>query len=327
MKTLRSLFINVSLLFVMTSLGFAQDDLGKQISKVAGENAINYLTPLLSGLGADLNSGFYHSADLHDVLGFDLGVKLGAALMKDDDKVFDFVMPDQMTYSGVTLRAVTDYDKIVSGSPSAIGEKTGKEVKVKSTSPNIPLRGQTIFSTPQGFDLRAVPLIVPQVAIGLPMGLEVIGRFIPTVSISDAGKVNFLGFGLRHDIDQYIPFFPIDVSIHFMTQKLTLSDKSDKKLLTGDATAYGLEISKKLVVLTLYGGYQIEKSNWDIEPYEFNESGTGSPVKVAGFSVEGKNKSRFHAGLRLLLVFLNVHADYSFSTHPVATVGAGITFR
>lgn len=324
MKTLNILLCAFILALSVNGLAFSQDDLGKQISKVAGNNAVNYLTPMLSGLGADLNSGFYHSADLHDVLGFDLGLKVGAALMKDDEKTFDFIMPDTLydQLTGLRFTAANgDYDKVIKGSPTAVGDESGIPVKLKKGA------GQTIYTTPPGFNLKAVPLVVPQVAIGLPLGLEVIGRFIPSISLGDAGKVNFLGFGLRHDIDQYIPLFPIDVSIHFVTQKLTLSDKNDKKLMTASATAYGMEISKKLAVLTLYGGYQIERSNWDIEPYSFNDPSVGSPVTVAGFSIEGKNKSRFHAGIRLLLVFLNVHADYSFSTHPVATLGAGITFR
>lgn len=333
MKISKFLIPVVLLLSGSWTASSAQEDLGKQLSKVAGTNAVSYLTPFLSGLGADLNSGFYHSADLHEILGFDIGVKVGATLMRDEDKVFDFILPDEINYSfgvqdNLKLRAGTDYDKVVPNTPTAVGDKTGKPVRVKPTSAYAAVLGNTpIFTTPQGFDLTAVPLVVPQVAIGLPMGLEVVGRFIPTISLGDAGKVNFLGFGLRHDIDQYIPLFPVDVAIHFMTQKLTFSDQNDKKLLTGDGTAYGIEISKKLALFTLYGGYQIEKSSWDIESYEYTASSSGSPVKVPGFSVEGRNTSRFHAGLRILLLFLNVHADYSFATQPVATVGVGITFR
>jgi hypothetical protein len=308
----------------------AQDDLGKQLGKVAGQNAISYVAPLLSGLGADLNSGFYHSADLHDILGFDIGVKLSAALTTDEDKVFDFVLPDQIVYSGFTLRAGTDYDKVITGSPTALGEKSGVPVKVKQGRP---LAGQTIFTTPQGFNLKGVPLIVPQASVGLPLGIEVIGRFIPTVTVPPSsfgepvGKVNFIGFGVRHDIDQYIPLCPIDIAIHFMTQKLTVSDNNDNKILSGKGTAYGVEVSKGLALLTLYGGFQLEKSSWDVEPYKFSDPSTGTSVQVDGFSVEGKNKSRFHAGIRLLLLLINVHADYSFATQPVITAGVGITLR
>ncbi|MBI3787473.1 MAG: hypothetical protein HY276_04365 [Ignavibacteriales bacterium] len=327
MKVLRGAVLTLAVLVCFSVRGVAQDDLGKQLSKVAGPNAVSYLTPLLSGWGADLNSGFYYSADLHSVLGFDIGLKASAVFVKDEDKTFDFTLPDRITYTGVTLNAGVDYDKIVSGSPTAVGDKTGKDVKVKSTSNFIPLRGQTIFTTPPGYDLKYVPLLVPQASIGLPLGLEVIGRFVPPVSVGDAGKVNFIGFGLRHNIDQYIPLMPINISVHFMTQKLTLSDNNDKKLLSATGTAYGVEVSKSFALVTLYGGFQLEKSMWDIEPYSFNNPESGGTIQVEGFSVEGKNKSRFHGGIRFLLLFVNIHADYSFSEYPVATAGVGISFR
>lgn len=323
----------VSAVLVLSLAATAQDDLGKQLGKVAGQNAVSYVSPLLSGLGADLNSGLYHSADLHDILGFDVGVKLSAVTPTDEDKVFDFVLPDQITYSGFTLRAGTDYDKLVTGSPTAVGEKTGREVKVKSTSSFVPLRGQTIFTTPQGFNLKGVPLIVPQAAVGLPLGFEVMGRFIPTTTVPPSsygdpvGKVSFFGFGVRHSIDQYIPLCPVDIAVHFMTQKLTISDNDDNKILSGSGTAYGAEVSKSIAVLTIYGGFQLEKSSWTIEPYKYADPTTNTNIRIDGFSVDGKNTSRFHAGVRLLLLLVNIHADYSFAKQPVITAGVGITFR
>ncbi|HAL56048.1 MAG TPA: hypothetical protein DCP63_06140 [Bacteroidetes bacterium] len=324
MKALKTLTL-AGLLVGLTGITQAQDDLGKQLSKVAGQNAVNYVSPLLSSLGADLNSGFYHSADLHDILGFDIGLKLGATIVKDEEKVFNFVMPDKVTYSGITFSAGVDYDKTISNSPTALGVESGVPVKVKAGRPGA---GQTIFTTPQGFNFKYVPLVAPQAAIGLPLGLEVIGRFIPTVTLpEEAGKINFIGFGLRHDIDQYIPLFPLQVSVHFVTQNLTLTDNADKKILSGSATAYGVEVSKNFALLTLYGGFQLEKSKWDIESYSFSDPSSAASIQVQGFSVEGKNTSRFHAGVRLLLLVLNVHADYSFATHPVVTAGVGISFR
>ena len=338
MKISRIIMMAVGLMVGCSLIGFAQqNDIGKQLSRVAGGNAVNYLSPFLSGLGADLNSGIYHSADLHDILGFDVGVKLSAVVPTDADKTFDFVLPDRITYQGITLNAGVDYDKVVPGAPTAVGETTGKQVSVvvKPTSSHVPLRGQTIlsFMTPQGFNLKGVPLLVPQASIGLPLGFEVIGRFIPTVTVPPSsfgdplGKVNFLGFGLRHDIDQYIPLCPIDIAVHFMTQKLTLSDNNDNKILSGSGTAYGVEVSKSFALLTLYGGFQLEKSKWDIEAYGYSDPSTNTSVQLPGFSVEGKNKSRFHAGVRLLLLIINIHADYSFATQPVITAGVGISLR
>ncbi len=313
-------------LIVLSAQGFAQaSDIGAQLSKVAGKNAESYLSPFLSGLGADLNSGFYHSADLHGTLGFDVGIKVGLALMKDEDKVFDFTLPASFTFQSQTFTAGTDYDQVIAGSPTAVGPGAGISVKSKIARGLIPA-GTTIFTTPPGFNLSAVPLVVPQASIGLPFGLEVTGRFIPTISAGDAGKVSFVGFGLRHDIDQYLPLFPVDIAVHFMTQSFTFNDKNDKKIMSASATAFGAEVSKSLIFLTVYGGFQIEKSSWEIAGYSYTDP-SSITVQVPGFNIEGKNKSRVHVGVRLLLLFINVHADYSLAPNPVATAGLGITFR
>ncbi|HWP81664.1 MAG TPA: DUF6588 family protein [Bacteroidota bacterium] len=329
------LFCTLCIAFaVVCAVGVAsgQDDLGKQLGKIAGENAKGYLTPFLSPIGAGFNSGFYHSAELHGVLGFDIGVKAALITLGDEDKVFDFVLPSTISYSSgtgpsATLTAGADYDQIVTGAPTAVGAKVGKEVKVKQTSSQVALRGQTIFTTPQGFDLSGVAVIVPQASIGLPLGLEVTGRFMPTLKLGDVGKLNVMGFGLRHDIDQYIPLLPLDIAVHFATQKMTMSDNSDKDIMSLSATAFGAEVSKKLLFITVYGGFQIESSTWTVEPYRYTDLSTNATVEIKGLEVKGKNKSRFHVGARMLLLFVNVHADYSFSTHPVLTAGVGISFR
>ena len=330
----RNLILLVGCVAFFSLPSTAQDDLGKQLSKVANQNAINYLSPVLSAWGADLNSGLYHSADLHDILGFDVGLKVGAVMVKDEDRVFDLVLPDQMafTYNGIryTLKADEDYDRKISGAPTALGDPNGKAVIVKSNKYSF-LQGKTIFTSPRGFDMKFAALLMPQAAVGLPFGLEVIGRFVPNTTLpNDAGKVNFIGFGIRHSIDQYIPLLPIDVSIHFMTQKLTISDMNDRKILGASGIAYGIEVSKSLALLTVYGGYQIEHSEWDVDLYNPDPSLTqfiGTPVTVDGFHVDGKNTSRFHAGVRLLLAIINVHADYSFATQPVIAAGVGISLR
>lgn len=329
MKSLRIAILFCAAVVVSVQFGAAQD-LASQLGKLVGKNAMNYVKPIVQGWGADLNSGFYHSADLHDILGFDIQLKVSAARLLDEDKTYDFEMPDQITYNAFTLRAGTDYEKFIRAS-TAVGSKDETIVRTKSTSivPN-----QEIARLPGGYDLPISPLIVPQAAIGLPFGLEVIGRFIPTTTLSsegtDIGKVNFLGFGVRHDIDQYIPApLPIDIAVHFMTQKFNFKDAGDNNLISASATAYGVEASAKAAIFTLYGGFQLESSKFTIGPYTatIKEGTQTRTVRVDEFEIEGKNSSRFHAGLRLVLLIVNVHADYSFAETPVITVGAGITLR
>ncbi len=336
MKYLRTAVLCCCCLLAAVQVGRAQEDLAKRLGKLAAANAVKYVSPIISGWGADLNSGFYHTADLHDILGFDVQLKISATQLSDEDKKYQFEMPDQITYGALTLRAGTDYEKFVTAN-SVVGAKDETIIRTKTGSivPN-----QEIARLPGGFDVNfpvvgtASPLVVPQAAIGLPFGIEVIGRFIPTTTISgdgvDIGKVNFFGFGVRHDIDQYIPVpLPVNIAVHFMTQKFNFKDANDNNLISATATAYGVEASAKAFIFTLYGGFQLESSSFEIGPYTANVNFGGQPqqLKDIKFTIDGKNTSRAHVGLRLILLLVNVHADYSFATAPVFTVGAGITLR
>lgn len=325
MKLLRAIAIITGFLLFVSTAGYGQqNDLSAQLTKIIGANANNYLEPLASGLGAGLNSGIYHSADLHSVLGFDIGVKVGLAMIPDANKTFDFVLPGQIKVGPTTFVAGTDYDQVITGSPTFAGSKTGKPVVVKAGRPGA---GTTIFNTPGGFDYSRVGVFSPQAAIGLPFGIEVIGRFLPSVNLGDAGKLNSYGFGLRYDVDQYIPFCPIDIAVHFMTQKVTVDDKSSNKIMSLNGTAFGAEISKSLVFFTLYTGLQFESSYLTVENYNYTDPTTGVSAQVSGFSLKGADKTRFLVGFRMLLTLLNIHADYSISKYPVLTAGVGISFR
>ncbi len=326
--------LTVGLLLAVMASGVAvarQNDIRSELTKIVGTNATNYLEPFASGLGAGLNSGFYHSADLHGILGFDIGLKVGLVSIADEHKTFDFVLPNQLTYqtSGgpVTLHAGTDYDATIHNSPTFAGAKQGQNVYLKQGSAYYTGPTQApFFVTPQGFDLSRLPVFAPQAAIGLPFGIEVIGRFLPSTNLSDAGKVNFVGFGVRYDIDQYIPFCPVDLAVHFMTQKVTVNDKSGNNVMSLSGTAFGAEVSKSLLILTLYGGLQIESSKLSVNSYS-SDPIYGQTATVGGFSVSGANTSRALVGARILLAVINIHADYSFCKYPVLTLGAGITFR
>lgn len=341
MKSIVRYLILILCFAAMTNQVVAQD-LSTELSRVGELNVSNYVSPIFNGFAADLNSAFYHSADLHGVLGFDVGMKLGFALITDVDKKYDFITPDfiNINNGAVQLHAGVDYDAVVPGVPTAVGDKNTKYyVHMKETPSNTLMYqaytaahngSNNLFQIPNGFDLTAVPLIMPQVAIGLPFGLEVMVRFIPTISATDAGKFNYMGFGLRYSVDQWIPMFPLDLSVHFMTQKMNFKSKDDKDIFKATGIAYGLEVSKKLLFLTVYGGLQLEKATFTLSQIEGNfitPDNTKTPFTIPEMTFEGRNKSRATLGVRLLLLIVNVHAEYSFAKTPVAAIGVGISFR
>ena len=333
MKSVVRYFLVVICVVALVSTLTNAQDLSQQLSKMSGDAANSYVSPLLSGWGVGLNSAFYHSADLHGVLGFDIGIKATFFTWKDGDKTYNFKMPDQIAYGAVTLYAPGkkpgapndpgDYPASVVAQTVA-GDKTSTKVMA-----NVLGNQQTIFELPGGLGTPGAGMIVPQASIGLPFGLEVVGRFIPTYKFPGIGKINFMGFGLRYNVDQWIPACPVDIAIHFMTQKFNFKDTSDNNLISASALAYGVEVSKSLLFLTVYGGFQLEKAKFTVGPYnaQIASGQTIIPVRVDAFDVESPNKSRFTVGVRLLLLILNIHAEYSVAKTPIFAAGVGISFR
>jgi hypothetical protein len=313
------------------SLATAQD-LQEQLSQMGHDAAVGYITPILRGWGNDLNSAMYYSADLHDILGFDIGAKVAMSRFTDADKTYSFNLPNQMTTRiggiPVILRAGTDYDQNVTAN-SAVGLKDTTYVYTKASSIYSTNGRRKILALPGGFDLGSlgVPLPMPQFNLGLPFGLEFMLRYVPTISAGDAGKFNYAGFGLRYSISQWLPLFPVDIAAHFMTQKMNFKSKDDKDIFSASGTAYGVEVSKKLFILTVYGGFQLESSTMTLADFQGYSPELGQTVTIPGFEVKGSNKSRFTVGARLLLLIVNVHAEYSIATNPVIAVGVGITIR
>jgi len=337
MKFITRYLILIFCIAAVTNQIIAQD-LAEELSRVGAKNAANYVSPIFNGFAGDLNSAFYHSADLHGVLGFDVGVKVGLAMIKDADRKYDFVTPDFINISNgaVQLHAGVDYDAVVPGVPTAVGDKNTKYyVRVK---PSLAGNAYTaanggsdiLFQIPNGFDLPAVPMPMPQAAIGLPFGLEVMVRFIPTVSVADAGKFNYMGFGLRYSIDQWIPMCPVNIAAHFMTQKMNFKSNDDKDIFKATGYAYGVEASKKLLFITVYGGFQLEKATFTLSQIDgkfTTPDGSETPFTIPEMTFDGKNKSRATIGLRFLLAVVNIHAEYNIASTPVFAAGIGISLR
>ncbi len=304
-------------------------DLAKQLSEMGSEAAKGYVTPFAEAMGAGMNSGFYYDADLHGILGFDIGLKVGAANFGDLAKSYTFNTPATMTVSGFTLTRGVNYDASIEA-PTAIGSTTGKALTIRNSNPAI--NGRTLFSFPGG--VKEVTGLYPsaatlQASVGLPFGLEVMGRFIPSTKVGSFGKVGLSGFGVRYDIDQWIPLpIPVDIAIHFATQKLTLKDVDGKNdVLTASGTAYGLEASVGLLFLDLYAGFQLEGSTMKLADYSYTDPATSTVVPIKGFDIEGKNKSRITVGGTFTLLIIKVHAEYSVADIPTAALGLAVAFR
>ncbi len=328
----------LSLLMVAVSISaVAQsdiDDLIKGSAADANYLVKGYVTPALNTIGFGLNQGWYNTAAAHKLFGFDLTLTASPIFFPNSD--FKYRV-DNNVLQRLTL---TSAPSTGSGEVSTIfGDGTRPRYQDKTTG--------EFIDGPPGLDLNlplvgnAAPMAMVQLGIGLPKGTDLKVRFFPSTSIgggSNPGSVSMFGFGVMHDIKQYIPGvkkLPFDLSGFFGYTSLKFdvslnSAKPDQKanFSTTATTIQGL-ISKKISVLTLYGGlgYNFVSSDLNVKG-TFDLDNTGIAKVTDPISISNSNSGpRITAGLRLKFAIFTLHGDYTFQTYNSLSLGFGFSVR
>jgi hypothetical protein len=229
-----------------------------------------YITPWANAFGAGLNGSWYNTAKPHKWSGFDVTVGMNVGMVPSSAQSFDI--------SSIGLSS----SLTGTGTASTIaGPKTDGPLMTYSES------GITLasFNTPPGTAWKYMPVPTLQVGIGLPLGTELKGRFIPRLPIKE-GDIMLWGVGLMHSIMQYIPgneLLPVDASIFGGYTRLNgnvplnllpdpsitphytafdpLTDFSDQNLsATIEAWNVSAIASVNLKVITFYGGLGYTKT-------------------------------------------------------------------
>ena len=186
--------------------------------------------------------------------------------------------------------------------------------------------------------LNYAPLPIANFGLGLPWNTEVKIRFLPTTSVGNGTNIGIFGLGVMHDIKQHIPGIkvaPFDLSafVGYTSFKSDVSfDPTGNPSQVGKSefsatTIQGL-IGKKFSILTLYAslGYNFSSGTFKATG-TYTDSSTGAsftdPISLAS-SVSGFRGS---AGLRLKLLILTLHADYTLQAYNTLTVGVGLSVR
>jgi hypothetical protein len=250
----------------------------------------NFARPLVTSFTSGMSAGAFNTAAVPKYFGFSIGVRAMYIFIPDDQRSFTPNLPDGY---------LVDKD-----APTIYGPETGATYIGGGSNPPIVYPG--------GLDEKAVPIAFPQATISL-FGTELLVRYVP-LTIDDE-DFTLLGLGLKHDIGQYIPLLPLDLSVQVLYNKLELSDIVDATHM-----AYGLIASKSLVLLTVYGGIQYETSSFDFS-YEFTEENRNINVEI-----EGDNDVRGVLGLALNFPFIVINADYSLGAQNVLSTGLSLQF-
>ena len=299
-------------------------DISESLSSLNEENGKLYIGPLSTGLAAALNSGFYHTAEVHDVLSFDAGFRVMGSFVPENLDTFEPILPDTITIEG---RLLTDpYGPAGSSSqysPTVTGVGEGIVLVPQGEFRDSLLAlgenpGDWNVQFPKGFDIPVAPYAAIQGAIGIPLGTELVLRFIPSFTPSDdVGSISMIGGAIKHSIDQWIwDTAPLNLAVAFGFQHFKVGD-----YLNANSTQFSLIASKKLSVVTLYGAGTFENANLDIS-YEFEpDISADVPVELqkVEFTQETPNDVTFKLGATLALGPVGLNAEYTVASRDVFT--------
>ncbi len=321
---MKKILLSLLLIIFVTSL-FA--GIQEKLEKFGEENGKEYLKPFVTAYGTNFNSGLYNTAKVLKPFKFGIFINIMLAFVPDEDNTFLPTRPDlSMEYNNQPYYL---YEEPTEETATVFGDEGGSILYNSDLDaiPGIDTSNLNI-DLPKGANLPAVPLLVPQLNIGLPAGNELMIRGFPKYEVNkDIGKVGFWGIGLKHSISQYIPLVPIDIAVQGVYQSLYVGDIIELSNL-----AFNAEISKRLLVWTLYGGLGFEqtklKTEYETEIMVYNEDSNAfvsEPLDI-DFEIEGDNNFRTTFGIRYSLILLKLYADYTISKYSVFNVGIGISF-
>lgn len=287
--------------------------------------ANEYLRPYGEMLGVSLNSGWYNSAKVHKIGGFDLTISASYTQAPDNKKSFQ--IPDN-------LKSLQSMD----GATTAPTMAGSEDSQVRFALQDLP---DTEIATLKGAGASTFVSPMIQAAVGLPFHTEVMGRFMPRVEYGDFGKAYMWGLGLKHSLKDYIPFVKrlpfLQLSVlgaytHFESSLGVDGgiDVGSGNLEVGSKAYTGrLLIGANLPVVSFYTGmgYGSTKSNFDVVgEFELPDGDTGNasnPISLAYTT----GAFDFNVGMRVRLAIFSLHADYTVGEYSVITGGIGINFR
>jgi hypothetical protein len=272
----------------------AGSSLENSIAVYSGENGQRFMQPLADALVANLNSGLYCTAAIPSS-GFEISVGI--------EGMYAPIGSDAKTFEATTEGFFSPVQ--TAQAPTIFGDTEG--LSVTGT-------GGTVYSFPGGFAVDNLPIAVPQITIGAFRGTEATLRFATANTEEEIGKIDLLGFGLRHSISQYLPNAPVDIAAGFFWQSFKIGDIMDARALS-----LGVQSSYTRGVLTAYAGLAYESGSLKLD---YTQEVAGENLNIS-FDLDAANTIRGTLGLTLNLKVVRLHADYSLASQSALAVGLG----
>ncbi len=356
--------IGISIILIFGTIGSIKAQSFNNILTAGKQDASkyleNYLEPVMIGLVQNLNSGWYHTGKTHKKYGFDFTINASATFTPNDAQQFMF---NNIDYTVLELANGNNSENL----PTVMGGTTTQQINVRvpldALGNEIPAGSTTLptsfkiakFNALDGIvdelPIAAVPSTMVQIGFGLPSKTDIKLRFISSVG-NDEVKFNLIGFGLQHNILQYLKLdktiFDVSVLGAFTTSTTKYVPKNSTIPGTNQETkfkinAYTFQVlgNVNLKIINFYaglgyaGGTSSTKVNgtytfdYDIQNTIGNVINTVSEEIIDPINIEHKMDKQLRAtlGMRLNLAFFKIFADYTVQDYKTFNAGIALSFR
>ncbi|QFZ55616.1 hypothetical protein FEZ18_12780 [Oceanihabitans sp. IOP_32] len=293
----------------------------------------SYMNPAMKGLIYGMSSGWYHTAKVHDKLGFDISIGFSASMVPSKDELITFA---NLGLTSVTSSSLT--------SPTLAGTGPGALMNVNAT-----VQGQNVstsFTMPEGISkdlpLSAVPTPAIQLSVGLPYKFDVMLRLVPEVG-SDDVKGKLFGLGLKKELTSLlgpIDRLPLHLSFLAAYTSMDVNYRMDGSTIGGvnqhakfklnSFTAQAIA-SLNFPIINIYGGLGFSSGKSDLDllgTYNLEYSNAVTETVTDPLNLDFKASGlRGTLGARLSLGFFKIFADYTLQEYNTASMGIAFSFR
>lgn len=329
----------LGMLLLNNNTSFAQDSEISGLFQSSPEDATKlidaYATPLFKSLGTGLSNGWYNSAKAKKLFRFEVRIAATGAIVPSSDQTYD------ITKIGLSSN-IGPSNPLNTIAPTVAGNKDNSTPSMNIYRAGVPVGS---FSLPKGTGHRFIPSPQLQATVGLPKGIDVTLRLIPTIKLGDYGSVNMFGIGTRVQLDKFLaksmlsklPFnLAVAVGYTKLNYNLNLdvqaqgSNYTDQKL-EGRFTAFNFQglISKKILFLTPFVGLGFQTSHTKLDAKGTYPIDTGLGQTQTFTDPININKANFSGlradiGLQMDFFLLHLYGSYSMGHYNSANIGIGI---
>lgn len=337
---MRKLFFITILIFSSTTQLWAQDNLGRLLASGINDTktfATEYLRPGTRASLYNLSNGWYQSAEVKEVLGFEFSILGNAAVNLEEHHTFNMNTQDYENLQFVDGSVQKDVSTFLGQNPEPV------DVYLEYDTPFG--KEQVEVTLPEGIaaaGINFVPSALVQARVGIFKGTELKARFFPKINYDNV-MVEVYGAGLQHEVTSWFPAdLPVAVSgivaytkmngAYDFTEESNIEGENQRVKTNMNSWVFSGVVSTNFPVINLYGGLGYMSGNSEtamLGTYVIQDETTGRTIEEVEdpFTINDEvDGIKANLGLSLQLGFFKIHGGYSFQEYDALTVGLHLGF-